>query len=74
MNAYHEGIAARKADRGIHENPYRGQRPSFADWLLNPRIHRELVDDIAQWDDGWNAENNWHQLKSRSAMSAQTQG
>lgn len=60
MNSpYHEGVAARKAGIGKHENPHDGQCVGFADFLLNPRVFRQTSDALSEWNRGWKAEDDW---------------
>ena len=39
---YHEGIAARKALQGKHENPYRGYVVGFVDWIFDTGIRKRI--------------------------------
>jgi hypothetical protein len=61
-NAYQEGMFARKAELGSHENPYIGVEASFIDWVFHPMIFSSASNPITRkidWDKGWHAENDW---------------
>lgn len=66
---HHEGIAARKANTGKHENPYDGQQVGFSDFLFNPRIFRATADAIYEWNRGWDAEDKWQRSCANVAVS-----
>jgi hypothetical protein len=59
MNAYQEGIAARKQGLGHHENPFIGEEGNFVDFLFSPLSYKHPVYYEADWDKGWCAENSW---------------
>jgi hypothetical protein len=65
-NQYQQGIDARKSSAGKHTNPFAHERPSLCDYLVQPTIFTDLQRATKDWDDGWDAENEW-QVKSISA-------